>query len=84
MVARKGLKAEVAGNSKGVIKKPHPLIRKPSAGISALTLIQLRDIYKSCVSYNSATVFEILKHGNGVKREDVVEREGSVVLFVTK
>ena len=23
-------------------------------------------------------------HGNGVKREDVVEREGSVVLFVTE
>ena len=26
-------------------------------------------------------MFEILRHGNGVKREDVVEREGSVVLF---
>ena len=26
-------------------------------------------------------LFEILMHGNGVKREDVVEREGSVVLF---
>ena len=31
-----------------------------------------------------SSLFEILRHGNGVKREDVVEREGSVVLFVNE
>ena len=33
---------------------------------------------------DSGLMFEILRHGNGAKREDVVEREGSVVLFVSE